>query len=491
MRMIRWGLVLMVTVVAGMATPSWAANPSLTSYADLVERLSPAVVNVATQSEAKVVRRPLGNPFGGQNPFMGTPFEQFFEQFEQGFGERFGDFQTPPSQSLGTGVLISADGFLVTNNHVIAPDGDVADRIIVKLSNSRHEFPARVIGRDEKTDLALLKINATTALPAATLGRSSGVRVGEPVLAIGNPFGLGGTVTSGIVSALARNIGQGPYDDFIQTDAAINPGNSGGPLFNVQGEVIGINTAIFSRTGGSNGIGFAIPADTVRQVVAQLQKNGRVERGWLGVKVQTLTADLAKGLGLKDDNGALVAEVTPASPAAAAGVREGDVIIRFNNRAIDEMNDLPKLVAQVPLGTRVPLELLRNGKPLALHATIQRTPQENASAAESAPRSPATADDDANLQRTLGIVVTPLTPALRTQQQISAAVQGMVVVQARGAAAEAGLQRGDVVSEADFRPVRSAADLRTALARKPGGSVVLRVWREDGYLFVSLPVPQP
>jgi serine protease Do len=477
----------MSLLLVGLSLPTHASTPALTSYADLVERLSPAVVNISTQSAGRVMRRQLQSPFPEQNPFQGTPFEEFFNQFEYGFGQGLGDFQTPPSQSLGTGVLISSDGFIVTNNHVIAPNGDPADEIIVKLNTSKHEFPAKLIGRDEKTDLALLKINATTTLPAVKVGSSKSVRVGEAVLAIGNPFGLGGTVTTGIVSALARNIGAGPYDDFIQTDAAINPGNSGGPLFNVQGEVIGINTAIFSRTGGSNGIGFAIPADTVLQVVAQLQKSGRVERGWLGVKVQTITPELANGLGLREANGALVAEVTPGSPAAVAGVREGDVIIRFNNRAIDDMNDLPKLVAQTPLNSRVALQLLRNGKPLALNATIRRmptdeaTPQDNASIPQ--------AEDD-SLRQQMGIVLSPLTSIIRAQQQIPANVRGVVVVRATGAAAEAGLARGDIITEADFRAIGSATDLRTVLARKREGQVVLRIWRTSGFLFLPLPVPE-
>lgn len=482
MRVICSALALVTVVSPALAQSNAAATGVVVAdYADLVEKLSPAVVNISTKTKPRTIAR-QNNPFaGGQNPFMGTPFEDFFQQFEQGLGQGLGDATTLPHQSLGTGVIISADGFIITNNHVI----EGADEIVVKLSNSKHDFPARVVGRDEKTDLALLKINATTKLPIAKLGNSSSLRVGQAVLAIGNPFGLGGTVTSGIVSALARNIGQGPYDDFIQTDVAINPGNSGGPLFNAQGEVVGINTAIFSRTGGSNGISFAIPSDAVKGVVAQLQKNGRVERGYLGVKVQMLNTDLAEGLGLKEPVGALVAEVTEDSPAEKAGLKEGDVILRFNGKAVDEMNDLPKLVAATPLGQRVPLELLRKGKPMQLNATLETLPSDEGDSLKEG-RSEPTSDA---MQQQIGLVITPLTPQVRAQNSLPNTVQGVMVVRVNGTAQQAGLKRGDVIAEADWKPLRDANGLRDALNARVGKTLLLRVWRADGYLFISIDVP--
>jgi serine protease Do len=466
------------------------AVAGLADYADLVEKLSPAVVNVSTQTEAKRVTGEQ-SPFGpGMNPFEGTPFAPFFEQFGQEFGGQFGrefggmqfDRVLPPSQSLGSGVIISADGLVVTNNHVI----EGADKIIVKLNGDKTEYSAKLVGRDPKTDLALLRLITKRVWPFVALADSSTVRVGQAVLAIGNPFGLGGTVTTGIVSALGRNIGQGPYDDFIQTDAAINPGNSGGPLFNTQGRVIGINTAIFTRSGGSQGIGFAIPAHTVQQVVGQLQQHGRAIRGWLGVKVQTVTPELAKTLGLKTEAGALVAELTPGSPAEKAGLRSGDVILTLAGTPIQEMADLPRVVAGTPVGRTVAVQILREGRARSLNVTIAEMPaddgagspveevEQGGGAREAAPQ--------------LGLSVQPLTPQMRAQLEVPARVSGLLVagVQAGSAADKAGLERGDVLVEADFRKLSTAADLRSAVLNSRSGSILLRVWRPDGFVFVPL-----
>ncbi|MCP5405822.1 MAG: DegQ family serine endoprotease [Pseudomonadaceae bacterium] len=458
--------------VAPLVAPAHAANPQLVDYADLVERLSPAVVNVATKTKPKKLGKDeIFGPRG--NPFAGTPFEQFFEQF----GEGLGNLQTAPRESLGSGVIISPDGYVVTNNHVV----DGADEIVVKFNGGREEYPAKLIGRDSKNDLSLLKIEGKGNLPYARLGDSDKVRAGQAVLAIGNPFGLGGTVTSGIVSALGRNIGQGPYDDFIQTDAAINPGNSGGPLFNVVGEVIGINAAIYTRSGGSNGIGFAIPANTVKMVVGQIKQYGHPVRGWLGVRIQTVTKDLAATLGLKDDVGALVSEVTKDSPAAKAGIENGDVILSFNGTAISEMSDLPRLVAETPIGTSVPVSLLREGKPLTRNVTIAKLEGDE----DEVP--PADGKDGAESGDVAGLTLGSLDAIIRRQLDLPDSVRGVVVEGvARGsAAAESGLARGDVITEVDWKKVATTAEVQRALKGRKG-KVLLRVYRDDGYLFVPL-----
>ncbi len=483
-----WFFVGVCALFGAWMAPQPTVAQTVVDYADLVERLNPAVVNIATKTKPRRVSSEGAQlPFGPEgNPFAGTPFEGFFDEFNRGFSRGFGDMMTLPQQSLGTGVLISTDGYVVTNNHVV----ENADEIVVKLNNNRHDFPAKVIGRDEKTDLALLKINATQTLPAASLGDSARLRVGEATLAIGNPFGLGGTVTSGIVSALGRNIGQGPYDDFIQTDAAINPGNSGGPLFNAKGEVIGINSAIFTRSGGSNGIGFAIPVNTVKQVVEQLKQYGRTKRAMLGVRIQPLTSSLAESLGLKDDRGALVAEVTAGTPAAKAGIRSGDVITSFNGQPVNEANDLPKRVAATPIGTRVKVGLVRGGKAMQVQATVaEQEPDEVASTAPEKAEAGVT-----QLETThVGLAVQGLNAQLRNQLNVPDTVVGGLVVataQPGGAASEAGLKRGDVIAEADWRPVRDISSLRSAITKRAGQTVLLRVWREGGFMFISLPVPK-
>lgn len=471
-------------------TPPPQQMAPVADYADLVEKLSPAVVNVSTETKSKTITR-QGVPFGfeGQNPFSGTPFEHFFEQFNDKLGGLQFDQVLPPRQSLGSGVIISSDGYVITNNHVV----DGADRIIVKLNSDKTEYSAKLVGRDPKTDLALLKLEGTPkklkTWPFVALADSSTVRVGQAVLAIGNPFGLGGTVTTGIVSALGRNIGQGPYDDFIQTDAAINPGNSGGPLFNTAGRVIGINTAIFTRSGGSQGIGFAIPASTVRTVTDQLKTSGRTIRGWLGVKVQTITPDLAKTLALKTDAGALVAEVTPGSPAAKAGVQNGDVILSINGAPIADMADLPKQVAGTPVGRSVPLNVLRDGKPRTLQVTIGEMPQDDKPAG---PDDDGRTDDTADTHLPTGLAVQPLNAALRAQLNIPASVHGLLVLEVQpGSSAETGgLMQGDVIVQADRRDVKATGDLVDALKGASSGNVLLRIWRVEGeaggYLFVSL-----
>jgi serine protease Do len=321
-----------------------------------VAEVKPAVVNISTIQAARQPRRGFRSPFRGQEPF-----EEFFERF---FGGPMP--QQRPQQSLGSGFLIDADGYILTNNHVI----ENAGMIMVKLADEK-EYEAKVVGRDPRTDLALIKINARGDLPVAPLGDSDSLQVGEWVIAIGNPFGLGQTVTAGIVSAKGRVIGQGPYDDFIQTDAAINPGNSGGPLFDTRGEVVGINTAIFSQAGGNIGIGFAVPVNLAKSLLPQLKAKGRVSRGWLGVSIGPVTDEAVEELKLKDKKGALVMEVVERSPADRAGLQEGDVIVAFDGKDVARATDLPRLVGTTPSGKEVMLRVFREGRALDLKATIR------------------------------------------------------------------------------------------------------------------------
>src|SRR3989441_4300282 len=367
---------------ASPPTPLWSERPLVGApaapppvWVGLARTLKPAVVNVNTTRVQE----------GAQ------PDDPFFEKF----------FGTPPRRavrSLGSGFIIHPDGYVVTNNHVV----DGATETKVRLSDGR-ELPAKVLGRDARTDLVLLKIDAT-GLPAIPLGDSSQLQVGEPVMAIGNPFGLEQTVTTGIVSATGRVIGEGPYDDFIQTDASINPGNSGGPLINARGQAVGINTAIVSQSGGSVGIGFAIPVNLAKPVVTQLASAGHVTRGWLGVGIQPLTADLAKSFRLTRTDGALVTSVSEGSPAAKAGLKEGDVIVEYDGRPVARAGDLPRTVAETPVGRAVPVKVVRDGKPLTLTATVGRLEEAREAKAEPAPGEPA-----------LGVTARTLTPTVAQQ----------------------------------------------------------------------------
>jgi serine protease Do len=327
------------------------------TLAPLVAEVKPAVVNISTTQAPRQPRRGFRAPFRGQEPF-----EDFFERF---FGGPMPQ-ESRPQQSLGSGFLIDKEGHILTNNHVL----ENAGTITVKLANEK-EYEAKVVGRDPRTDLALIKINARADLPVVQLGDSDALRVGDWVIAIGNPFGLGQTVTAGIVSAKGRVIGQGPYDDFIQTDAAINPGNSGGPLFNTKGEVVGINTAIFSQSGGNIGIGFAVPVNMAKNLVPQLKAKGRVSRGWLGVSIGPVTDEAAKELKLKDKKGALVVEVVERSPADRAGFQQGDVIVSYDGKDVGGPADLPRLVASTSIGKDVSLRVIREGRSLDIKVTIR------------------------------------------------------------------------------------------------------------------------
>jgi serine protease Do len=426
-------------------TPVAAVTTTAPNWVEIAKAVKPAVVNISTKRQVQ---------------------NDFFQRFAP-------DAPSRAVRSLGSGFVINADGHIVTNNHVV----DDASEILVKLSDGR-ELPAKVVGRDPKTDLALLKIEAT-GLPVIPLGDSRALQVGEPVMAVGNPFGLEQTVTTGIVSATSRVIGEGPYDDFIQTDASINPGNSGGPLIDARGLAVGINTAIFSRTGGSVGIGFAIPIDLAKTVVAQLDTTGHVVRGWLGVTIQPVTADLAKSFHLPQATGALVSAVAPDSPAQKAGVKQGDVIVAYNGRKVARSDDLPRVVAETPVGHEATLEVLRDGKPVTLRAQVARLQEEQAVAQASSSERPS-----------LGVAVQTLTPALAQQLGLDE-TRGVLVrqVQDGSPADAAGLRAGDVIVEVNRKPVKSAEELRSAVERRAkDAAVLLLVHREGANLYVSVKV---
>jgi serine protease Do len=423
----------------------------------------------------------------------GSPFEQFFKDFlnrnrqGQGGGNGGGDNQPHPerrAQSLGSGFIIDASGLVVTNNHVI----DGADEVSVTLQDNT-TLKAEIVGRDESGDLALLKVKSDKPLPTVDFGDSSQSRVGDWVLAIGNPFGLGGTVTAGIVSARGRDIHQGQYDDFIQTDAAINRGNSGGPLFNMDGQVIGINTAIFSPSGGSIGIGFSIPSNMAKNIVSQLKAYGHPRRGWLGVKIQQVTPDIAESLGLKDASGAMIAGITDGGPADKAKLRAGDIILKFDGQDVKEMHNLPRIVADAEVGKQVPVVLWREGKEVTLQTTLAERPADAQLASADAGAKPdATQPTDIT---GLGLKVAPVSQDLKDKFQLGADQKGVVItdVAPNTAAADRGLKPGDVIMEVQQGEVGSPADIQKQVdaARKADRKFVLMlIQREGGVQYVPL-----
>jgi len=442
------------------------------SFADLTARLQPAVVNISTTQRVEVGRFPRFGP--------GTNLEELFRRFQEQQTED-GQPVTREATSLGSGFLISPDGFIVTNNHVISGrDGQrLVDTITVTLSD-RREFQARVVGRDPLSDLAVLKIDGRN-LPYVQFGNSQGTRVGDWAIAIGNPFGLGGTVTAGIVSALHRGIqGGGAYDRYIQTDASINQGNSGGPLFDLNGNVIGVNTAIFSPTGGNVGVGFAIPAELAKPVVDQLMATGRVRRGYLGVQIQNMTPAIASSLGLPRDRGEIVAGVEPNGPARAAGIQQGDVVVRVAGQDVTPDNSLSYIVANTPIGTRVPIEVIRGGKRLTLTATIGERPTEAALLGQTEPSEPRARGGDAGAEaarRSLGLTLQAITPELRQQLRLPDSVRGVIIARVNPAsdAAQQGIRQGDIIVSINQQPIstpQQAADA-VAAARKAGRDTVL------------------
>jgi serine protease Do len=468
-----------------------AVAPAWPGYADLVEKVMPAVVSVTTKRNVTEAMA------GGQSP---GDFQRFFEEFQgpgsemfKRFMERFGRGGQPfegmpfgprgemPMAGAGTGFIFHGNGHIATNYHVV----EGADEITVKLHDGR-EFKAEVVGTDPDTDLAVLKVDAKGALPYVEFGDSDKVRVGDPVLAIGNPFGLGDTVTAGIVSAEHRAIGAGRYDDFMQIDAPINRGNSGGPTFNLAGQVIGINTAIHSPTGGSVGIGFAIPSDQARMIIDQLSEGGKVERGWLGVHIQSMDEDLAKSLGLEDAKGALVAQVTPDSPAASAGFKQGDVVLSYGGHEIDQLRDLTRAVADTEAGANMDVVVWRDGARKTLEVEIAQMPSEEQMAALTGQEQPQESDTPK-----LGVMLGQLTPEARQQFQLPADVTGVVVteVQPGSPAAEKGLQPGDVILEANRKQVsdpKAVADAVREAAEQGDHTVLLLVQRDGQNRFVAI-----
>ncbi len=435
-------------------------------FVELAKNLEPTVVNISTTQIIK------------EKPMF--PFPQFNGPFDDFFGGNLNKFfgQEMPRelkrQSLGSGFIINRDGYILTNYHVIAN----ATEIIVTLPHNRKDYKARVVGSDRKLDIALIKIKAGDNLPVAVLGNSDNVQIGEWVLAIGNPFGLGGTVTKGIISQKGRIIGAGPYDNFLQTDASINPGNSGGPLFDMKGNVVGINTAIVA---GGQGIGFAIPINMVKDVLVQLKEKGKVTRGWIGVSIQELTPDLAKSFGLKSTNGALVSSVSPGDPAALAGMKPGDIITSFDSKPVTDMNDLPRIVAVTPPGKTVPVTIIRDGKEMTLSVKVGAKTGGETAEVETAPRKEA-------VDTRLGISVMPLSPAIARELGATNA-EGVVVSDVRedSAAWLAGIRKGDIIREIDSRKIKSMKDYSAAIkASARANAIRLLIEREGQDIYVAI-----
>ncbi|MBS29429.1 MAG: serine protease [Alphaproteobacteria bacterium] len=456
-----------------------AARSAPDSLADLAELLLPTVVNISSTQLVKqqgqergpeIPQAPPGSPFGDM-------FRDFFNRNPQGAPRR--------ATSLGSGFIIDASGLVVTNNHVI----DGADEITVTLSDdSQHK--AELLGRDPKTDLALLKIDAGRDLPHVPWGDSTSSRVGDWVIAIGNPFGLGGTVTAGIISARQRDIRQGPYDNFLQTDASINRGNSGGPMFNMDGEVIGVNTAIFSPTGGSVGVGFAIPSSIAERVVAQLRDFGQTRRGWLGVRIQSVTDEIAESIGLDSARGALVSSVTGDGPAEKSGIEAGDVILTFDGKSVDTMRGLPRIVAETDIGKSVPVQVWRNEREVTVSVRIGELEEEVPVLASAGPRGEAIEPEEAAIDD-LGVTVTSITDQMRAQFSLPDDLRGVVItgVQTDSAAAEKSLRPGDVIVEVSQEEVSTPGQIADKIREARDAdrsSVLLKINRNGDRRFVAV-----
>ena len=484
-RLVRQSAAIAAVSAAVIVLPAWtAAARGPENIADVAEQVIDAVVNISTSQrvDAKLGNMPDLPP--------GSPMEEFFEEFfknRRGQGGQ-GD-QTPRRiNSLGSGFIIDPSGIVVTNNHVIAD----ADEIHVIL-NDGTKLPAELIGKDAKSDLALLRVHPDKPLKAVQFGDSDKLRLGEWVIAIGNPFSLGGTVTAGIVSARHRDINSGPYDNYIQTDAAINRGNSGGPLFNLNGDVVGVNTAIISPSGGSIGIGFAVPSNSAVAVINQLRQFGETRRGWLGVRIQQVTDDIAESLSIKPARGALVAGVDDRGPAKPGGIEPGDVVIKFDGRDIKEMHDLPRIVADTPVGKEVEVIVIRKGKEETHTVKIGRLEDSEKLAAADAKKD-AAPEQKSVVQKTLGLELSSLSDDLRKKFKVRDSVKGVLVTgvdpNVASAATDKRLSPGDVIVEVQYEAVGNPSDLQTRLeALKAQGKkvAVLLVSNGDGETrFVAL-----
>ena len=472
------------TPAAGAAIPPAAPLATQQSFAPLVKRVLPAVVNIS------VTEKPEANAMSDQLPegFRNSPLNEFMRRFfeQHGGGDPFtpGPFSQEPEDgrriALGSGFIIDPSGYVVTNNHVV---GEAAKVTVILQDGTK--YPAHIVGRDPRTDLAVLKIKTDKPLPYVTFGDSGAAQVGDWVVAVGNPFGLGGTVTTGIISARGRDIHSGQFDDFLQIDAPINRGNSGGPTFNLDGQVIGINTAIYSPNGGSVGIGFAIPSNVARHIVAELEAHGKVTRGWLGVQIQQVTPAIAASLGLPNDHGAIVALVSHDGPGARAGIEQGDVVLSFDGQPVKQLHDLPRLVADQAPGSAATMTVWRDGKSVELHATLGDAPEN--------PRIASASDGPAEAEPAdaFGVHFAPLTADVRQELNLSADVPGVVISSVdEGSPADAlGLSRGDVVMSIDQHPVRNpdeAAQRLREAARSPQKSALLLLNRHGITQYVGI-----
>jgi len=430
------------------------------SFADLAEKVKPAVVNIRIE---KTVRVP-GSPFSHFYSPKSSPFDDFFRRF---FGDQ--PDREFKQRSLGSGFIIDKEGFIITNNHVV----ERAEEIALKLVDGR-EFDAKVVGRDPKTDLAVIKISSHFKdLPVLSLGDSDKIRVGDWVLAIGNPFGLEHTVTQGIISGRGRAIGAGPYDNFLQTDAPINPGNSGGPLVNLKGEVIGINSAIIAS---GQGIGFAIPINMAKSVISQIKETGKVTRGWIGVSIQAVTPEIAKAFGIKEARGALVGDVIEGGPADSAGIERGDIIIAFDGRKVKSMSDLPRIVAETPVGKNADISIIRDGKEMTIKVTLAEMTEEKLA-------SPLVTQDEE-----LGMTVDDITPQLAHELKIKDKTGVLVTdIKSNSLSDEAGIEVGDIIKEVNRTPVKNIKDYEDIM-KKAGkeSSVLFLIKRGSQTFYVSV-----
>ena len=467
----------MALVAGSMLAGSTMANaaPAPESFSGLAKKVTSAVVNIASTHEAKGSENQMPElPFDFPE---GSPFEKYFRQF----GERGRQAGPRMATGLGSGFIIDQSGYVVTNNHVV----DGAKEVTVKLDDDS-VYPAKVVGVDPLTDVALLKIDAKRSLPAVQFGDSDKAEVGDWVMAVGNPFGLGGTVTAGIVSARDRIINAGPYDDFLQIDASINQGNSGGPLFSTDGAVIGVNTAIYSPNGGNIGIGFAVPSNIVKSVVAQLKESGRVERGWLGVQIQKLTPEIASAVGLKEAQGAMVVDVTPDSPAAKAGMKQGDIVVNFAGQKIVGPRDLGRVVAQEPSGSKTKLTIWRDGNEKVLAVVTGTQPAQP----RMADNQPTGEQQGAYRATDLNADLAPLSSERRAELGIGDDIKGVLVLDVKeGSVFEQGLRAGDIIQQVGQTPVTSPKQVDDLVQKAKAGpekSVLMLVNRQGHDLFLGL-----